>query len=208
LEAAYRAHTDDLPLAATASIAIDALRDAWVSEGLPDDPEWRARSEALVRGVLEQDRLDAREVIGVEHGFRADTDDGIRFGGFADLVLRRDATTVEIVDHKITRGANDQESLRTDPQLNLYGWFARQEWPWATRVLATHHYPVLDQIVTVELSDESMHATVTRLAGVARAAEADQVFAPRPGPECSSCPWFARCPAQTPAPSQAPERAA
>jgi putative RecB family exonuclease len=208
-EAAYRAHAEGLPLASTESIAIDALREAWISEDLPDDAEWRARSEAMVCTVLANDRLGANEILGVEHGFRADTDNGLRFTGFADLVLRRDAETVEIVDHKITRYASDEDRLQHDPQLNLYAWFARREWPWATRVLATHHYPVLDQTVTVEIDDESMNAAVARLFDLAIAAEADRVFEPNPGPECSHCPWIARCPAHAEGPSPATsERAA
>lgn len=197
LEAAYRAHVPGEPLDATETIAVDALRDAWISEGLADDPEWRARSEAMVRTVLAKNRLHADQILGVECGFRADADSGLHFTGFADLVLRRDATTVEIVDHKITRYASDEETLQGDPQLNLYAWFARREWPWSTRVLATHHYPVLDQTVTVEITHASMGQAVARLAAIATQAEADASFVPRPGPECSNCPWISRCPAHT-----------
>jgi RecB family exonuclease len=203
LEAAYRAHADGPSLASTEPIAIDALRAAWISEDLPDDPEWRVRSEQLVRSVLANDRLDAHQILGIEHGFRAEMDNGLRFTGFADLILRRDANTVEIVDHKITRYARDEDALQVDPQLNLYGWFARREWPWAARVLATHHYPVLDQTVTVELTDSSMADAVTRLSELAQLAEADTSFAPHPGPECSNCPWISRCPAHAEDPSPA-----
>jgi putative RecB family exonuclease len=195
LEAAYRAHVPGEPLGATETIAVNALCDAWISEGLADDPEWRARSEGMVRTVLANDRLHADQILGVEHGFRADAENGLHFTGFADLVLRRDATTVEIVDHKVTRYASDEATLQNDPQLNLYAWFARREWPWSTHVLATHHYPVLDQIVTVEITDSSMTQAVARLTEIATQAEADTSFVPRPGPECSNCPWISRCPA-------------
>ncbi len=196
LEAAYRSHQVGTPLTSTIPEALAALDAAWIEEGLPDDPAWRDRSGEMVRRTLVDDRLDASDILGVEQPFSAEMGDGRRFAGYADLVVRRDEHTVEIVDHKVTRYARTAEELAGDSQLNLYGWVAQREWPWATRILASHHYPVLDQTVTVQLSPVSMQTTAARLDGIAARADADRDFVPAPGPECSSCPWIARCPAQ------------
>lgn len=196
LETAYRARQDGAPLVSTIPGALEALDDAWMTEGLPDDAAWRARSRDMLRTTLAEDQLDTSDILGVEQGFRATLPSGRYFAGYADLVLRRDDETIEIVDHKITKYARTADELATNPQLNLYGWFAQREWPWARRVLASHHYPVLDQVVTVELSQGSMQSTVDRLDAIAAHADADREFPPTPGPECSSCPWFSRCPAQ------------
>ena len=103
LEAAYRARADGVPLAWATPVAIDAFHAAWIDEAMPDDPDWLARGEELVRSVLANDRLATDEILGVEHCFKYETDGGRQFVGFADLVVRRDPTTVEIIDHKVTR---------------------------------------------------------------------------------------------------------
>lgn len=194
LEAAYRARGAGAALVTAEPEAIAALREAWLAESMPADAAALAGAEELVHETLVADRFGASETLGVEHRFRARVDD-LPFSGFADLVVRRDARTVEIVDHKVTRSARTEEQLLDDPQLNLYGWFARREWSWADRVLATHHYPMLARTVTVELTEVSMSSVVSRLTELARRARADTVFAPSPGPECANCPWAVRCPA-------------
>ena len=194
LEVAYCARGNGAALVTAEPAAIAALRAAWLAEFMPSDAAELAGAEELVHETLVADRFGASETLGVEHRFHARVGD-LPFSGIADLVVRRDARTVEIVDHKVTRSTHTEEQLCRDPQLNLYGRFARREWPWAERVLATHHYPVLARTVTVELTEASMTAAVSRLAELARRARADVVFAPSPGPECANCPWAARCPA-------------
>jgi hypothetical protein len=200
LEAAYRERQAGTLLDSTIPRAVAEFEAAWIAEHMPDDPAWRTRSRDLVVRTLTDDPIGVDHVLGVEQPFRAVLESGRRFGGYADLVLRRDHETIEIDDNKVTRHARTAEELATDPQLNLYGWFALREWPWARRVIATHHYPPLGRTVTVELTGASMRATVGHLDAVAARAEADTVFEPKPGPECASCPWFARCPAQQAAP--------
>lgn len=197
LEAAYRERQAGRALESAIPVALAAFDSAWIAEDLPHDPAWQTRSRDLVVRTLTDDPIGVDEVLGVEQPFRSDLDSGRRFGGFADLVLRRDGETIEIVDHKVTRWALAAEELAIDRQLNLYGWFARREWPWARRVIATHHYPPLGRTVTVELTDESMRSTVEHLDAIAARAEADTVFEPKPGAACESCPWFERCPTHT-----------
>ncbi len=195
LEAAYRLRVAGAPTLEMEEAAVAALHRAWETERLPDDDAtWRDRAERLVRRTVADELVRDDDILGVEHRFSTRTYDGIAFTGYADLVLRRDSHTVEIVDHKITRNVADRRTLKQDQQLNLYGWLAQNEWPWARRVLATHHYPPASTTVTVELTEESMESTMRDLARTARRAAADVDYRPTPGVHCGHCPWAARCP--------------
>lgn len=88
----------------------------------------------------------------------------------------------------------ERRTLQHDQQLNLYGWFAHQEWPWARRVLATHHYPPASTTVTVELTEATMESTMRNLAATARRAAADTEYRATPGPHCGHCRWAHQCP--------------
>ena len=72
LEAAYRDRMLGRPLADTVPDALTALGEAWTAEGLPEDPAWIRRTEAMVRRTLTDDPIDATTVIGVEERFAAD----------------------------------------------------------------------------------------------------------------------------------------
>ncbi len=194
LEAAYRAQAAGASARAREKTALAALREGWAREELPTDGEWPARAAELVRRTLAAHLLQDRHILGVEYRFGAQYNERVAFAGHADLLLQRDKQTVEIVDHKITSNVRDRRELQHDEQLNLYGWLAQQEWPWARRVLATHHYPPAATTVTVELTDESMASTMRDLEATARRAAADVEFRPNPGAHCGHCPWVDRCP--------------
>ncbi len=196
LEAAYRARAAGASEPDVEEVAVVALHEAWDREGLPnDDGDWRNRAEHLVRQTIESDLLHANDILGVEHRFGAQFDDTTAFAGHADLVLRRDDHTVEIVDHKVTRNVVDPRMLRHDLQLNLYAWLAKNEWPWARRIIATHHYPPAGTTTTVELTDTTMDIAMRQLVATARRAATDVEYVPTPGPHCSHCSWAHRCPA-------------
>lgn len=196
LEAAYRERAAGASEPAMEEAALVALHDAWNREQLPnDDSGWRDRAEQLVRQTIADDLLHADDILGVEHRFSAQFDDTTAFAGRADLVLRRDDDTVEIVDHKVTRNVVDPRALRHDLQLNLYGWLAKKEWPWARQIIATHHYPPAATTTTVELSDTTIDIAMRHLVTTARRAAADVEYLPTPGTHCSHCSWAHRCPA-------------
>jgi RecB family exonuclease len=196
LEAAYRARADGAPGPTIEEAAVVALHEAWDREQLPaDDADWRDRAEGLVRRTLSADLLHAHDILGVERRFSAPFDTTTAFAGQADLVLRRDDHTIEIVDHKVTRNVVERRTLRHDLQLNLYGWLAKNEWPWARRIIATHHYPPAATTTTVELTDMTMDIAMRQLVATARRAAADTEYRPTPGAHCSHCSWAPRCPA-------------
>lgn len=197
LEAAYRERAAGRTLADAIPMALDALAATWRAEGLPDDPAWLGRSGAMVRRTLTVDPLHIEKILGVEERFESRSAGGRPFAGIADLVVQRDDHTVEIIDHKVSRSPRSVAALASDRQLNLYGWFARQRWPWATRMLATHHYPPLGKTVTAELDHDRTETIVAELDTIAARADADTEFRPEPGPECATCPWITRCPVHT-----------
>ncbi|MEY3361316.1 MAG: RecB family exonuclease [Ilumatobacteraceae bacterium] len=193
LEAAYKQVVMGKPLDATVPTAQAALERAWAKEEMPDDRAWIERAEQVVADAIEQDPIGVHEILGVEQFFKSGMGVGLRFAGYADLVLRRDERTVEIVDHKVTTYARTEEQLHDDRQLNLYGYFALEQYPWAERVVVTHHYPPLRRTVSAELSPDTMRDVVASLVAIARTAEADTEYAPTPGSHCDNCPWADRC---------------
>jgi putative RecB family exonuclease len=195
LEAAYRARAAGASTDVIEEAAVVALASAWKREGLADDlGGWHAHAEQLVRRTSADDVLHADDILGVEYRFDALFDSTVAFAGYADLVLRRDDRTIEIVDHKITRKIVDADALRHDQQLNLYAWLARKEWPWARRIIATHHYPPAATTTKVELTDATIVSTMRELVATARRATDDVEYIPRPGVHCDTCSWAQRCP--------------
>ena len=197
LEAAYQAKRRhlDRPLVAGLPEALVALRQTWDTLELPhDDGRYREAGRQVER-TLREDVLEVGEVVGVEMPLRTSLATGHRIAGFLDLLLRRDATTLEIVDHKVTARRVSSPEIATDLQLNLYGALVRATWPETTTVRAALHYPTGPDLVTATLTDEGMTAAGARVERTALLAAADSTFAPRPAAHCDPCPWRSRCPA-------------
>jgi CRISPR/Cas system-associated exonuclease Cas4 (RecB family) len=201
LEAAYR-HALDHPEATRAERAreaVAAVDRSWGRHDLGEEAGGRQRAVWHVTRALAADVLqlaDAR-ILGVEHPFRDRFSDVDRLIGFADLVLERPDGTIEIVDHKVTRHRSRRDALREDLQLNLYGWLARRQWPAATRIVATHHYPTGPAAVSVELDPQRMTAAAERVRAAAALIADDTAFRPTPGERCAHCPWQPSCPEGT-----------
>lgn len=176
-----------------AALTAEDARQAWIDEGMPDDPRWLADGDDAVTRALRDATVGPGEILGVEQGFRGVLPDGLRLAGFADLVLRRPDGSIEVVDHKVTRAPRTPDELAGDSQLNLYGWFASRTWPGSRAVHVTHHYPLLGTTVTATLDPARMEAIVARLAAIAHTAEADSELAPTSGEHCGHCPWAGIC---------------
>ncbi len=197
LEAAYQAkqrHPDRPPLGGLPE-ALVALRQSWDQLELThDDGRYREAGRQVER-TLREDVLEVGEVVGVELPLRTSLTAGHRIAGFLDLLLRRDATTLEIVDHKVTARRASSSEIAADLQLNLYGALVRETWPDTTTVRTTLHYPTGPDLVSVTLTDEGMAAARARVERTASLAAADTTFVPRPAAHCDHCPWRPRCPA-------------
>ena len=178
----------------TIPTAIAAVRDSWVAESMPDDPNELGRAERVVAASLATTRLRGRDILGVERFFRAETPEGLRIAGAVDLVVRSGEGAIEIRDHKVTRYTRTPEALAGDFQLGLYAWLARQTWPWVREVTVAHHYPLLRTLVRTPLATDAAEGALERVRTTALVAEADHEFAPRPGPECAVCAYATLCP--------------
>jgi hypothetical protein len=198
LEAAYRRLRDDAEggIVAQLAAARAAVDDCWHQLGLDEDAdnEGRDRASWFVGRALARDVIAVERILDVEAPLRDRISDQERIIGFADLVLARDGEVVEIVDHKVTRHRASPQRLRDDFQLNLYGQLARQRWPWATTVRATHHYPTGPAAVSTTLDDETMATALDHVHRTATIISKDTEFLPVPGPRCAHCPWQPSCP--------------
>ena len=197
LEAAYRSKQEvpDRPLVGGLPTALVALRSSWDRLDLPyDDGRYREAGRQVER-TLREDVLEVDEIVGVELPLRTSLATGLRIAGFLDLLLRRDATTLEIVDHKVTARRTSSSEVAADLQLNLYGSLVRATWPDTTTLRATLHYPTGPDLVSSMLTDEGMAAARAQVERTALQASTDTTFVPRPAAHCDHCPWRPRCPA-------------
>ena len=197
LEAAYQARRQhpERPLIAGLPDALVALRRSWDTLELRyDDGRYRDAGRQ-VEQTLREDVLQVREVIGVEQPLRASLAPGHRIVGFLDLLLQRDDMTVEVVDHKVTRHRVSASDVAQDFQLNLYGALVRSNWPEATEIRVTLHYPTGPDHVSASLTEDGMAAAWSRVERTAAQVAADTTFAAMPGSYCDHCPWRPRCPA-------------
>jgi CRISPR/Cas system-associated exonuclease Cas4 (RecB family) len=207
LEAGYRwhqEHGDSADMTRAIPVALEAVRVAWMTERMPEDPAERLRADQVVHRSLATTRLDPAEILGIEIFLHAETPEGFQVTGALDLVLHTGPERLEIRDHKVTRALLRPEELAGDFQLNVYGWLARATWPWAEHVTIAHHYPLGGEIVRAELDDAQVELALTRLRDIAARAEADATFAPKPGQHCTSCAWAPLCPSTSFTPSANP----
>ncbi len=195
LEVAYKLMADepDLPRRHVLDAANDAVAHHWDALDL-DDPSGCDRAQWLVGRAVTLDPLRIGSIRGVEIALRGRIDDVEQIVGFADLILDRGNGVIEVVDHKVTRRMSTEEQLRDDRQLNLYGQLARSMWPDVAVVLASHHYPLLAKVVTVELKRATMRSAERSIVDIAACIRADEAFLPSPGDHCRHCPWQPSCP--------------
>jgi putative RecB family exonuclease len=195
LEAAYRhrqVRGGEGPMDECVPAATAALHHAWKRLEL-DGKASLAESVGVVRRFLGAQDVSGEEILGVEQLLATTTPEGLRIAGYADLVLRRE-TAIEIRDHKVTRWERTEADLASDFQLNLYGWLAKQMWPWATDVRAAHSYPLSGRIVAVELEPGQMDDAAAHVRTTAAAIAEDVEFDANPGEHCASCAWASLCP--------------
>lgn len=194
LEAAFRAvQGTDRPAANAVEEALAGLRTSWTEEDMPEGDLTRA--ERLVRRRVAAQDLSGRQILGVEEWFRDRTPFGRRLTGAADLVLEPTPGVLEIRDHKVTRYRRTPAQLLVDRQLNLYAWMAHNRWPWARAVYASHHYPLLGEVVRVRLRPARTAAIIAGIDALAARIGADTEFLPAPGAHCGHCRWAPMCPA-------------
>jgi len=184
-------HSGNLVPATEAAMA--ALHKAFEDEDMPDR-EWD-RAVGIVQESLEDLEVDWNNVLGVEQQLQTRSPDGSEFIGYMDLILRLGPTSVLIRDYKVRSTQSTADELVNDPQLNLYGWFVRQLYPWVETVYAEHYYPPIQKSVRVTLTQEGMLDTLLRWEAGVEATEMDESFEPVVSEWCDSCVYRDQCPA-------------
>lgn len=192
LEATFKAYAEGgvvAPLSNLEDKARQALLTEWERLGLPTDDGLLDRAiEDLQRALDAHEEIDPASIVGVESWLEAETPGGVRVVGRADLILRAGPQSVDVRDHKWSSRAQAPEQLAADFQLAVYAWMVGEE-QGASRTYASHHYPPLGRVVSVEIPPEAKEEAVDRIEVVAEMIEMDEEYAPEVSEQCSHCPF-------------------
>jgi putative RecB family exonuclease len=176
--------------------ALAAVRASWEEELMPTRGGELDRALGIVSGTLDKLVEHHENVLGVEELLLGHTPGGIPFVGYADLIRRADAVTVEIRDYKVTAKTSTAKELQVNPQGNLYAMICREKFPWAERILFSHLYPNHGaKLVQTSISAESMEAVIDKFEAVGDAINLADDFPAKPGEHCGWCAYNDICPA-------------
>lgn len=198
-EAAIAMKMDKLPLDDPAVLAAaDAgLEKSWAEEKLPLDDGRLDECKGWLRDAIAEWDKDG-EIKSIEWQIKQDLPDGSGFIGYADRVDRLNEDTLEIRDYKNTMKVTDPEYLENDIQVNMYAYFARETWPWARKIVASHQHPNHGgQTVKVNLTDASISEAVDRFMSTIEMIETEEEWEPRKSRRCDWCDYKEVCPAWT-----------
>lgn len=176
--------------------AIAALEQEWVEEGLGDnDVGLDVATDALVE-TLATRTADAADLIGIEFEFNLHTPAATPIVGYADLIQRVDATTIEILDWKTGAKPKSLDDVYRATQLNLYAWASTRVFPWVETIFIGEIYPMLDALsVRVEASPVHMDFAVARIDADAEMAQTETQWPTVVDHHCRWCPYRHICPA-------------
>ena len=188
----------------TVEYAGTLLERNWTQDGFRDAEQsllWRHRARAWVESYVAT--LDPEdEPIGVERTVAMKTE-GLAVSGRADRIDDRDGELV-IVDYKTGRRPLSVDNARSSLALALYALGASRIFRRPCRRVELHHLPT-GVIAAYEHSEESLARHIGRaqdtaddivaaIDTLAAGADPDDVFPPRPGPNCSWCDLRRHCP--------------
>jgi hypothetical protein len=139
-------------------------------------------------------------ILGVEMYFKTEVQ-GEPIAGVVDLVLRTGEDRVHIRDWK--SGLVTWQPV-TDSALPLYGWVARERWPWAKTITLGLFSTRTGHELVETLGPDDDRSLVGRLVRDARDARADAarltaesvdaLYLPRRGEHCRTCSFRSYCP--------------
>ncbi|HEX6468328.1 MAG TPA: PD-(D/E)XK nuclease family protein [Streptosporangiaceae bacterium] len=191
----------------TPEMAGTLLLRGWLTEGYRDAAQaadWRERAKAMVEHYVAG--LDpADEPVGVERTVATRTE-VMAVSGRIDRLDVRDAELV-VVDYKTGRHVLTAADARGSLALALYAVAAARVLRRPCHRVELHHLPT-GGVVAWEHTDESLRRHVARAERIAEEcggadeayrsgldqASVDEVFPPRPGPQCSWCDYARHCP--------------
>ncbi len=202
-----------LPLRDRTPEAAGRLVDTgWLTDGYRDDAQstaWRSRArEMVVRYVQGLDPAD--EPVGVERTVSTRTE-VLALSGRVDRIDTRLAQDgreeLVVVDYKTGRHLLSTDHARGSLALAVYALAAARSLRRPCHRVELHHLPS-GEVVAWEHSEETLARHLRRAEGVAAEAQAadaafagglppeqyDEVFPPRPGPQCGWCDFARHCP--------------
>jgi RecB family exonuclease len=195
------------PRERTTQMAGTLLLRGWLSDGFRDSAQsefWRERAREMVeRYAAGLDPAD--EPLGVERTVATRTDVIAVSGRIDRLDLR--GTELVVVDYKTGRHVLTAADARGSLALALYALAAARVMRRPCRRVELHHLPT-GEVIAWEHTDESLQRHLTRAERIAdecaaadeaaraglAAERVDEVFPPRPGPQCPWCDYVRHCP--------------
>lgn len=195
----------DLPRERRTPLAAGRLLDAaWIGDGFRDPQQsahWRALARRWVEDYVEGLDPDD-EPVGVERHVAATTA-RLALSGRVDRIDRRGEELV-IVDYKTGRRVPEEDEVRASFALVCYVLGARRVLRRPCTRVELHHLRS-GAVVGWQHSEESLARHVTRAEAAAQdivlatdtfsaGADADDVFPPRTGVQCSWCDFRRHCP--------------
>ena len=187
------------------------LESGWIGDGFRDDEQaavWRVRAREMVRQYAESlDPYD--EPIGVERTVAATTPT-LAMSGRIDRLDERvlgDHTELVVVDYKTGRRVPADDEARGSLALAIYASAAARTLRKICRRVELHHIPTAT-VAAFEHTTESLQRQVGRVELAAQEAQladaayaeavatgsVDEVFPPRPSPQCGWCDFRRHCP--------------
>jgi putative RecB family exonuclease len=135
------------------------------------------------------------KVVAVEWQIKQDLPSGSGFIGYADRIDRLNENTVEIRDYKNTAKVTNPDDLENDLQVNMYAHFARETWPWANNVVASHQHPNHGgKTIKVKLTDDTISEAVDRFEATVEMINEETDWPARKSMRCNWCDYRDICP--------------
>jgi RecB family exonuclease len=192
----------------TVTAAGDLLQQGWIDEGFASDAqsaEHRQRSRELVETYVTGLDPD-REPVGVERTVATRTEQ-IAVQGRIDRLDDRGESGLAVVDYKTGRYVQTVDDARSSLALALYALAAERVMRRTCRRVELHHLPS-GKVLAWDHTPQSLARQLERAEDIAAEAgqadaryrdpagegRGDDVFPPRPGPQCGWCDFRSHCP--------------
>jgi RecB family exonuclease len=189
------------------------LEAGWLTEGFRDPAQsgrWRAHARAMVVRYVEGLDPDD-EPVGVERTVATRTD-VLALSGRVDRIDVRTAEDggeeLVVVDYKTGRQTLSTDHARGSLALAVYALAAARSLRRRCHRVELHHLPT-GEVHAWEHTDETLARHLRRAEAAAKEAQAadvgfaaepgprDELFPPRPGPQCGWCDFARHCPEGT-----------
>lgn len=157
--------------------------------------------ETMLEGYWERHQGESARPILIEQTV-GEVIEGVRFFGRIDRIDQKDDGTLEIIDYKTGRQA-EQEGVADSIQLGLYSVLVARKFR-PPRVIVSHYY-LQSQTKMSKEPDEPEERQLGHLLSIAGSIEGAVAFPPRPNRFCRNCEYSLACPAMAASERPAPD---